>query len=76
MEAFDECEQVIKKQLRRDPDNVQLYVTSGKLYERQVLDDKVEEQYRRSKKLPKDQFIITRQYQVIPLWCHQIRPRH
>ena len=61
MEAFDECEQVIKKQLRRDPDNVQLYVTSGKLYERQVLDDKAEEQYRLAiEKLPKDQFIITR----------------
>ncbi|MCO6475855.1 MAG: tetratricopeptide repeat protein [Phaeodactylibacter sp.] len=61
MEAFDDCEQVIKKQLRRDPDNVQLYVTYGKLYERQVLDDKAEEQYRLAiEKLPKDQFVITR----------------
>ncbi len=61
MDAFDECEQVIKKQLRRDPDNVQLYVTYGKLYERQVLDDKAEEQYRLAiEKLPKDQFVITR----------------
>ncbi|MCB0581782.1 MAG: tetratricopeptide repeat protein [Phaeodactylibacter sp.] len=61
MEDFDECEQVIKKQLRRDPDNVQLYVTYGKLFERQVLDDKAEEQYRLAiEKLPRDQFAITR----------------
>lgn len=61
MENFDECEQVIKKQLRRDPDNVQLYVTYGKLFERQVLDDKAEEQYRLAiEKLPRDQFAITR----------------
>ncbi|MCB0584187.1 MAG: tetratricopeptide repeat protein [Phaeodactylibacter sp.] len=61
MESFEECEQVIKKQLRRDPDNVQLYVTYGKLFERQVLDDKAEEQYHLAiEKLPKDQFSITR----------------
>ena len=61
MEAFKDCEQVIKKQLRRDPDNVQLYVTYGKLFERQVEDEKASEQYRLAiEKLPKDQFVITR----------------
>ena len=61
MESFEECEQVIRKQLKRDPENVQLYVTYGKLFERQVLDDKAEEQYRLAiEKLPKDQFAVTR----------------
>ena len=61
LESFDECEQVIKKQLRRDPENVQLYVTYGKLFERQVLDEQAEEQYRLAiEKMPKDQFAITR----------------
>ncbi|HQU61101.1 MAG TPA: hypothetical protein PLU64_17960, partial [Saprospiraceae bacterium] len=39
LESFDECEKVIRKQLKRDPNNVQLYVTFGKLYERQVMDE-------------------------------------
>lgn len=61
MEAFDECEKVIKKQLRRDPENSQLYVTYGKLLERQVLDEEAEEQYRLAiGKLPKDQYAVTR----------------
>ena len=61
LESFDECEQVIKKQLRRDPENVQLYVTYGKLFERQDLDEQAEEQYRLAiEKMPKDQFAITR----------------
>ena len=61
LDAFDECEQVIKKQLRRDPENVQLYVTYGKLFERQVLDEQADEQYRLAiEKMPKDQFAITR----------------
>lgn len=61
MDAFDECEKVIKKQLRHDPENSQLYVTYGKLFERQVLDKEAEEQYRLAiEKLPKDQFAITR----------------
>jgi len=61
MDAYGECEKVIKKHLKRDPDNVQLHVTYGKLYERQVKDKKAKEQYQLAiKKLPKDQFVITK----------------
>lgn len=61
MDAYDECEKVIKKHLKRDPDNVQLHVTYGKLYERQVEDKKAQKQYQLAiDKLPKDQFVITK----------------
>ena len=61
MDAYDECEKVIKKHLKRDPDNVQLHVTYGKLYERQVEDKKAQKQYQLAiEKLPKDQFVITK----------------
>jgi tetratricopeptide (TPR) repeat protein len=61
MDAYDECEKVIKKHLKRDPENVQLYVTYGKLYERQVQDEKAQEQYQLAiEKMPKDQFAITK----------------
>ena len=61
LESFDECEKVIRKQLKRDPNNVQLYVTFGKLYERQVMDEEAEAQYQQAIALmPKDQFAITK----------------
>jgi len=61
MDEFDECEKVIKKQLKRDPDNVLLHVTYGKLYERQIEDEKANEQFDKAiEKLPKDQFAITK----------------
>jgi len=61
MDAYDECEKVIKKHMKRDPDNVQLHVTYGKLYERRVEDEKAQEQYQMAiRKLPKDQFAITK----------------
>jgi tetratricopeptide (TPR) repeat protein len=61
MDAYEECEKVIKKHMKRDPDNVQLHVTYGKLYERRVEDEKAQEQYQMAiRKLPKDQFAITK----------------
>ncbi len=61
LEAFDDCEKVIKKQLKRDPANVQLYVTYGKLFERQVKDEEAEAQYRKAiEMMPQDQFAITK----------------
>ena len=61
LEQYGECEKVIKKQLKRTPDNSQLYVTYGKLYERQFMDVEAEQQYQKAIEiLAKDQFIITR----------------
>ncbi|MCB0569013.1 MAG: tetratricopeptide repeat protein [Phaeodactylibacter sp.] len=61
LEEFDECEKVIKKQLKRDPENVQLYVTYGKLFERQVNDEQAEAQYQKAIELmPRDQLAITK----------------
>jgi len=61
LEAYEEVEKAIEKQLRRDPDNVNLYVSYGRLYERQYQDDKAQEQYRLAiERLPRDQYAITR----------------
>ncbi|GJM33683.1 MAG: hypothetical protein DHS20C18_26840 [Saprospiraceae bacterium] len=61
MDDFENGEKVIKKQLKKQPDNVNLYVTYGRLLNRQFKDDEAEEQYKYSiQRLPKDQYIITR----------------
>jgi len=61
LEAFDEVEKAIVKQLRRDPDNVNLYVSYGRLYERQYKDQKAQEQYQLAiERLPRDQYAITK----------------
>lgn len=61
LEEFDEAEKAIKKQLKRMPKNVKLYVTYGKLYERQVKDEEAHKQYRNAiDNMPKDQFAITK----------------
>ena len=61
MENFDDCEKTIKKQLKRDPDNIQLHVTYGKMFERQIKDEEAKEQFKLAiEKLPKDQFSITK----------------
>ncbi|MEO0341102.1 MAG: tetratricopeptide repeat protein [Bacteroidota bacterium] len=45
LEEYDQAEKVIKKQLKAFPQNVRLYVTYGKLYENQYLDEKADEMY-------------------------------
>ncbi len=61
LEEFGEAEKVIKKQLKKNPKLVQLYVTYGNLYERQYKTAEAEEQYEKAiKKLPADRFHITR----------------
>ncbi|MBI1226331.1 MAG: tetratricopeptide repeat protein [Bacteroidetes bacterium] len=58
---FDEVETTLKKELKETPDNIRLYVIYGNLYERQFQDDKAKEQYEKAiKKLPADQYQITR----------------
>lgn len=61
LEEYEECEQAIKKQLKKRPEQVQLFVTYGNLYERQNQEEKATEQYRNAiKKLSADRFIITK----------------
>ena len=61
LERYDDCEKAIKKQIRKTPENVNLYVTYGNVYERQVLDEKANEQYQRAiEKLTKDRFSVIR----------------
>jgi tetratricopeptide (TPR) repeat protein len=60
-QAYEDAEKVIKRQLKKSPANVNLYVTYGKLFERQYRDDDALTQYKTAiENLPKDPFTITR----------------
>lgn len=60
-QSFDDAEKVIKRQLKKNPSNVSLYVTYGKLFERQYRDEDALAQYKMAiNNLPKDPFAITR----------------
>ncbi len=61
MEAYDDAESVIQRQIRRNDGNMRLYVAYGKLLERLGNYDEAEVQYATSiEKLPPDQYSITR----------------
>lgn len=61
LEQYDECERAIKRQLRRQPDNIFLYVTYGKLFERQYKDNEAQEQFELAiSKMPKERYTIVR----------------
>jgi len=61
LEDYPNAEEAIKKQIKSQPKKVQLYVTYGKLFESQFMDDKAKEQYEKAiKKLPADRFIISK----------------
>ncbi len=61
LEQYDECENVIKKQLKKNPKKIQLYVTYGNLFERQYKEDEAKEQYQLAiKKLTNDRSAINR----------------
>lgn len=48
LERYDECEKTIKKQLKKTPENVSLYVTYGNLFERMDKPDEAKAQYQRA----------------------------
>lgn len=48
LEQYAECEKAIKKQLKKSPENVSLYVTYGNLFERQEKTDEAKAQYERA----------------------------
>lgn len=61
MEDFKRGEIVIKQQLRKTPEKVNLYVTYGKLLERQFKDEEAKKMYAAAiENLPKEQYRITR----------------
>ena len=61
LEEYEECESAIKKQIKKRPEQVQLYVTYGNLYERQNQEAEAKQQYRNAiKQLSADRFIITK----------------
>ena len=60
LEEYKQCESIIKTRLKKNPDEVQLYVTYGNLFEKQFKDAEAKEQYRKAiKKMPPDRYIIT-----------------
>ncbi|MCB0630388.1 MAG: tetratricopeptide repeat protein [Saprospiraceae bacterium] len=61
LEEYNDADKVIQKQLKKTPDNVNLYVTAGKLYERQFKEEEAQKQYEAAiENLPPNQYAITR----------------
>ncbi|MBR9921062.1 MAG: tetratricopeptide repeat protein [Bacteroidetes bacterium] len=59
LERYSECEEILKKELKRNPQKVHLYVTYGNIFEQQYKDDEAEEQYDKAiKKLPADRYTV------------------
>ncbi len=60
LEEFKKCESILKQKLKKNPQEVQLYVTYGNLFEKQFKDAEAKEQYKNAiKKMPPDRYIIT-----------------
>ena len=61
LEKYAQCEKILKKRLKKDPKQVQLYVTYGNIYERQYKDAEAQLEYEKAiKRLPSDRFAVTR----------------
>lgn len=61
METYDEAEKVVKNRLKREPHNLTLYVTQGKIYEAQFDEDEANKLYEEAiKKMPDDRLAIVR----------------
>jgi len=61
LEQFDLAEGALKKRIKKNPKQAQLYVTYGKLFERKGRSDLADEQYERAiKKMPGDRFQIVK----------------
>ena len=61
LEEYEECEKAIKKQIKKRPNQVQLYVTYGNLFERQYMEEEAAKQYETAvEQLTADRFIITK----------------
>jgi len=61
VQKFDEAENALKAELKKDTKNVRLYVLYGNVFERQFKEPQAQEQYQKAiEKMPKDQYQITR----------------
>ncbi len=61
LDAYESAEKAIKKELKKNPNKVNLYVTYGNIYERQFNDAEAQKQYERAiKELPADRFTTTK----------------
>ena len=59
LEEYDRCEKAIKEQLKIKPNNVQLYVTQGTIYERRGENEKAEAVFNRAiQNMPGNQNIV------------------
>ena len=59
LNRFEECEKVIQKQIKKEPQKVTLYVQYGKLYDKQGNESKAAEQFKKAiEKLPADRFVV------------------
>jgi tetratricopeptide (TPR) repeat protein len=59
LERYEECEAIVKKEIKRQPKELSHYVTYGNVLERQYKDAEAEEQYKLAiKNLTPDQFSI------------------
>ncbi len=60
-EDYPAAENAIKKEIKKNPQNVELYVTFGNLYERQSMPEKAEAQYRHAiDNMPADVAVINK----------------
>lgn len=61
LEAYEDAEKAIKKELKANPQKVQLYVTYGGIFERQFKEEEANKQYEKAiKELPADRFATTK----------------
>ncbi len=61
LERYEVCEKAIKKQIKRDPKNLTLYVTLGRLLEQQYREAEAEQQYQSAiAQVTKEHFQIIR----------------
>ncbi|MBX2891603.1 MAG: tetratricopeptide repeat protein [Saprospiraceae bacterium] len=61
LERYDECEKAIKKQIKKTPENMTLYVTYGNLFERMDKTDEANAQYQRAiEKMSPDYMSVNR----------------
>ncbi len=59
LEQYEECDKIVRKEIKKNPKKIQLYVTYGNLFERQYREEEAQAQYQKAiKKLPADRFSI------------------
>ena len=59
LEDYNQAERLLKRRIRKTPENVNLYVTYGKVFEQQVREEEALKQYHKAiENLPKDRFSV------------------